>query len=180
MKTNTFKPEMVGDSIMPPLGEINVKVWRANGRGGWGLKNEKVLKNVVTRAGLNRIANRAVQATGTSPFYVLGVGTQNAVHSLDSGQGGIGETLRKSSNFSGATAQSREWIFLQATIGGSSDSMTGVQLESVFMTDYPNSSNATGIIAAVTNGLGVNLANSDLLDLTYRVRVGSHNVSHST
>ena len=30
------------------------------------------------------------------------------------------------------------------------------------------------------NGLGVTLGGSDLLDLTVRIRVGSHNLSHST
>jgi hypothetical protein len=88
--------------------------------------------------------------------------------------------LRKTSNFTGANAQSREWIFLQATIGGASDSMTGFLLDTVFMSDYQNSHASTGIIAGVTNGMGVTLAASDLLDLTYRFRVGSHNLSHST
>lgn len=176
MKTPTSKPDMVGDSILPVMGEIVVTVHRASGE-----IERKVLKNVVTRAGLNRIANRAVNAVaGSSPFFYIGVGTQNAVHSLDSGQGGVGEMLRKTSNFVGATAQSREWIFLQATIGGASDIMTGIALDSVFMTDGQNSSNAVGIIGAVTNGLGVTLAASDLLDLTYRIRVGSHNLSQST
>lgn len=176
MKTDTSKSDMILESHLPVMGEIVVTVYRAD-----GTKEQKILKNVVTRAGLNRIANRAVNAVaGSSPFFYIGVGTQNAVHSLDSAQAGLGEMLRKTSNFVGANAQSREWIFLQATIGGSSDAMTGIQLESVFMTDFQNSSAATGIIGAVTNGLGVNLANSDLLDLTYRIRVGSHNLSQST
>jgi hypothetical protein len=112
--------------------------------------------------------------------YIIGVGTQTAVHSLDSAQAGVGEMLRKVSNFVNGAAQSREWIFLQCTIGGASDAMTGIVLDSVFMSDFPTSSNASGIIAGVTNGLGVTLAGSDLLDLTYRFRVGSHNLSHST
>lgn len=176
MKTDISKSDMVLDSFLPIMGEILVTVHRANGD-----IEQKVLKNVVTRAGLNRIANRAVNAVaGSSPFFYLGVGTQTAVHSLDSVQAGLGEMLRKTSNFVATNAQSREWIFLQATIGGSSDAMTGIQLESVFMTDFQNSHASTGIIGAVTNGLGVNLANSDLLDLTYRIRVGSHNLSQST
>jgi len=176
MKTDTFKAhEVVADTIFPFQGEFLVRVFRADGS-----VEEKVLKNVVTRAGLNRIAARAVTAAGNSVFYVLGVGTQTAAHSLDSAQGGVGEMLRKTSNFTGAAAQSREWIFLQATIGGASDGMTGIVLDSVFMTDFPTSSNASGIVAAVTNGMGVTLAGSDLLDVTYRIRVGSHNLSQST
>ena len=174
MKTDTFDNELIGDSI-PMLGVIEATVYRADGS-----VEKKFLKNVVTRAGLNRIANRAVLATTTSVVYVIGVGTQTAAHSLDSAQGGVGEMLRKTSNFVNGAAQSREWIFLQCTIGGASDAMTGIVLDSVFMTDFPTSSNASGIIAGVTNGLGVTLAGSDLLDLTYRFRVGSHNLSHST
>jgi hypothetical protein len=178
--TSEFEPvksigdQIVGDQI-PLLGVIRVRVFRADGR-----IEEKELKNVVTRSGLNRIANRAVQATGTSPFYILGVGTATATHSLDSVQAGVGEVLRKTSAFTGANAQSREWIFAQCTIGGASDSVTSVPLDTVFMADFPNSHASTGIIGGVTNGLGVTLAGSDLLDLTYRFRVGSHNLSHST
>jgi hypothetical protein len=174
MKTDTFNEELVGDSI-PLAGIIHARVFRAD-----GTVEEKYLKNVVTRAGLNRIANRAVLATTTSVVFIIGVGTQTAAHSLDSVQAGVGEMLRKTSNFVNGAAQSREWIFLQCTIGGFSDTMTGIVLDSVFMSDLVNSSAAAGIIAGVTNGLGVTLAASDLLDLTYRFRVGSHNLSHST
>jgi hypothetical protein len=174
MKTDTFNGELIGDSI-PILGVIHARVFRAN-----GTVEEKYLKNVVTAVGLNRIANRAVLGTATSVVYVMGVGTQVAVHSLGSVQAGVGEMLRKVSNFTGTNAQSREWIFLQCTIGGAADGMTGIVLDSVFMADWPTSHASTGIIAAVTNGLGVTLAGSDLLDLTYRVRVGSQNLSHST
>jgi hypothetical protein len=174
MKTDTFSDELIGDSI-PIAGTIHARVFRAD-----GTVEEKWLKNVVTRAGLNRIANRAVLGTTTSVVYIIGVGTQTAAHSLDSVQAGVGEMLRKTSNFVGTNAQSREWIFLQCTIGGASDTMTGIVLDSVFMADWPTSHASNGIIAGVTNGLGVTLAGSDLLDLTYRFCVGSHNLSHST
>lgn len=173
MKTNTCN-EFIADQI-PLEGIIRATVYRAD-----GTTEIKELRNVVTRSGLNRIANRAVQATGTTPVYILGVGTVTAAHSLDSVQAGVGEVLRKTSNFTGANAQSREWIFNQCTIGGASDSVTSVVLDTVFMSDYPNSHASTGIIAGVTNGLGITLGGSDMLDLTYRMRVGSHNLSHST
>jgi hypothetical protein len=42
------------------------------------------------------------------------------------------------------------------------------------------SSLATSFIMNRVNGLGVTLGNSDFLNLTVRVRVGSHDVAHST
>ena len=177
MKTDTSN--LIADQLQP-FGTIRVRTFRADGTGGWTQLSEKELKNVVTASGLNRIANRAVNATGTSPLYIIGVGSATATHSLGSVQAGIGEVKRKTSNFTGTNAQSREWIFLQCTIGGAADSVTSVALDTVFMADFPNSHASTGIIAAVTNGLGVTLAGSDLLDLTYRIRVGSQDLSHST
>jgi hypothetical protein len=178
MKTDTSET-LIADQLQP-LGTIRVRTFRADGSGGWRQLTEKELKNVVTSAGLNRIANRAVNATGTSPLYIIGVGSSTATHSLASVQAGLGEVKRKTSNFTGTSAQSREWIFLQCTIGGAADSVTSVALDTVFMADFPNSHASTGIIGAATNGLGVTLAGSDLLDLTYRIRVGSHDVSHTT
>jgi hypothetical protein len=172
MKADTC--DLISDSISP-FGYIDVTVYRADGS-----VERKTLKNVVTRAGLNRIANRAVNATGTSPLYMIGVGTVTATHSLDSVQAGVGEVLRKTSNFTGTNAQSREWIFAQATWGGAADGLTASALDTVFMSDFVNSSAASGIVGALTNGLGVTLQGSDLLDLTYRIRVGSHNLSQST
>jgi len=163
---DTIRPEAV-----PVHGEYVITVYRANG----GVER-KVIKNVVTRAGLNRMAHRAV-ANDTSAFNYLLIGTQTATHSLDSAQGGFGEVSRKA----GATvANSREWAYLQNTWGGSSDSLTGVALDSVGISDYQNSSSSTGILGSAVNGMGVTLQNSDLLDVTYRARIGSHNLSHST
>ncbi len=157
------------------IGEFHVKITRYN-----GTVEEKVVNNIVTRYGLNRLAARGVTATGNTPFYIIGVGTATATHSLDSGQGQVGEVSRKSSTVSGASAQSREWIFMVATWAGAADSITSVALDSVFISDYPNSHASTGGFLNVANGLGVTLANSDFLALTGRVRVGSHDLSHST
>lgn len=163
------------DDSVPVFGEYLIKVVRADGR-----IEQKVLKNVVTRSGLNRIANRAVNATGTSPFFVIALGSSTQAHSLDSAQANIGEVIRKTSNFVGTNAQSREWIFMQMTVGGAADSLTGVAMDTVAMFDFANSSAASGIMGSAVNGLGVTLQGSDLLDITYRARVGSHNLSHST
>jgi hypothetical protein len=155
-------------------GEWDIKVVRADGR-----IERKTVKNVVTRAGLNRIAHRAV-AHDTSPFFYIAVGTQTATHSLNSAQGGLGEVVRKVSAVGSVNAQSREWIFLQCTLGGASESVTSLVLDSAGISDHANSSTSVGILGNMVNGIGVTLANSDLLDLTVRIRCGSHDISHTT
>jgi hypothetical protein len=164
--------EMI-DAVQP-TGEWTVKVVRAD-----GTIEQKVLKNVVTRAGLNRLAHRAV-AHDTSPFFYIAVGTQTATHSLNSAQGTLGEVIRKVSAVGSTQAQSREWIFLQCTLGGAADSVTSLVLDSAGISDHANSHASTGILGNMVNGIGVTLANSDLLDLTVRIRVGSHDISHTT
>jgi hypothetical protein len=155
-------------------GEWDIKVVR-----GDGTIEQKTMRNVVTRAGLNRIAHRAV-AHDTSPFFYIAVGTQTATHSLNSAQGGLGEVIRKTSAVGSTQAQSREWIFLQCTLGGAADSVTSLVLDSAGISDHPNSHASTGILGNMVNGIGVTLANSDLLDLTVRIRCGSHDISHTT
>lgn len=163
------------DCILP-RGECDVRVVRADGS-----IESKTLRNVVTQYGLNRIANRAIQATGTTPYFVIAVGTQTAAHSLGSVQAGLGEVLRKTA-IGGAGAQSREWLYLTCTMGGFADSVTSVALDSVGITDFPNSyANPSSIsFGNMLNGLSVTLANSDLLNLTVRIRIGSHDLGHST
>lgn len=162
------------ESILP-FGGYEVKVTRSDG------SVEKYFrKNIVLKEGLNRIANRAVQATGTSPFYVIGIGTAVAAHTLASDQPNWGEVSRKTSSVTGASAQSREWIFVSATWAGAADAITSVALDTAFCADFPNSHATTGAYLGAANGLGVTLGNSDFLALTYRVRVGSHDIDHTT
>ena len=168
------KERQLLDSIVP-FGGFQVEVHRYDGR------VERFFRpNTVLKEGLNRIANRAVQATGTTPFYIVGIGTATATHTLASDQPNWGEVSRKSSNVSGASAQSREWIFMTQTWGGAADSITSVVLDTAFVSDHPNSHATTGAYLAAAAGLGTTLANSDFLALTYRVRVGSHDIDHTT
>lgn len=161
----TLRPESAGIR-----GEFLVKVFRADGR-----VEEKVLKNIITRAGLNHLANLGINA-GATPFYIIGVGTATAAHTLDSGQGNLGEVLRKTGN----AVQSREWMALQCTIGGAADSVTSVALDTAFISVLPTSHATNGWPGNAANGLGVTLGGSDMLDLTVRWRIGSHDLSHST
>jgi hypothetical protein len=172
-KLLTDAEQRIADSILP-FGGFQARVTRADGR-----VEEKFVKNIVLYPALNRIANRSVLGT-SSVFYIIGVGTQTATHSLGSVQAGWGEVSRKTSNVTGASAQSCEWIFMTQTWAGNTDAITGVALDTAFVSDYPNSHASNGIYLGAANGLGVTLAASDFLALTYRVRVGSHNLGHST
>lgn len=165
--------EMINDGA-DIRGYWDIKVIRADGS-----IEEKTVNNVVTRVGMNRIAHRAV-AHDTSPFFYIVIGTQTSAHSSDTAQGTIGEVKRKVSAVGSTQAQSSEWIFLQCTIGGAADSVTSITMDSAGISDGANSSSAVGILGNAVNGIGVTLANSDLLDLTVRIRCGSHNGAHTT
>jgi hypothetical protein len=111
-------------------------------------------------------------------FNSLIVGTATAAPALTNSQSSMGEVSRKTSINLNGSAQSREWIFLTATWGGAADSVTSVVLDSAGIS-IGASSLATSLLANRVNGMGVTLANSDLLHLTARIRVGSHDVAHT-
>jgi hypothetical protein len=157
------------------IGEWDVQVIRANGS-----VERKTLRNTVTAAGLNRLANRAVQATGTSVFFVICVGSNTTAPALTDVQSNMGEMLRKSFIAAGASAQSREWIFGVCTIGGAADGVTSLAMDCAGLFDLTTSHATNGVLANRVNGLAVTLGNSDFLNLTVRIRCGSHNLSHST
>jgi hypothetical protein len=159
------------DQTIPISGLFIAKVTRADG-------SEEIVtrKNIVVRQGLNRIAYRSASYNNTIATYLC-IGTQSAAHSLDSTQAGIGEVGRK---IAASQMQSHEWFSCQATWAGNADGLTGVDLETGAMADYPNSSAGSGIIFNAANGLGVTLQASDFLSLTAAIRVGSHNLSQST
>lgn len=156
-------------------GEWHVRVIRHDGR-----IEEKILRNTVTAAGLNRIANRAVQATGTTPFAFTVIGTRTTAAADTDVQSNMGEILRKPWIASGASAQSREWVFGVVTVGGAADSVTSKTMDCAGICDFANSHATTGIIGNRVTGLGVTLADSDFMNLTVRIRCGSHNQAHST
>lgn len=160
-------------SHVPVVGYWDVKVVRAD-----GTIEAKTLRNTVTVTGLNRIAACAVNSAG-GVFNAMIVGSASAAPALTDSQSTIGEVSRKSWITTGANAQSREWIFGVATWGGAADSITSVTLNSAGIT-IGTSSLATSLLANRVNGLGVTLGSSDFLNLTVRIRVGSHDVAHST
>lgn len=167
----TLKPR----ELIPVYGEWEVKVVRSDGS-----EERRVLRNLVTSAGLNRIANRAVQAAGTTPFHAVVIGSATATATFTNVQSNMGEMGRKVMIATGASAQSREWIFGVATWGGAADGVTSLTINCCGLSDHVSSHATTGIIANRVTGLGVTLGDSDFLNLTARIRVGSHDNTHST
>lgn len=161
---------LMSDRTGPVVGEFSAVITRADGS-----KEYRRIENIVTRYGLNRLANRAIQATGTTPAYVLGVGTVTAAASLDSNNFGEVTGGRKAAT---TAAQSQDWFYLVASWAGNTDGLTGIALDSVAILDHANS--GQGAVWNIANGLGVTLQASDFLQLTGRIRVGSHNLGHST
>lgn len=157
-------------SHIPIQGYFDVKVVRADG----GVET-KTLRNTVTAAGLNRLAAAAVNSAA-GVVNALVVGTATASPALSDSQSSFGEVSRKSMI---AQSQSREWFFGVATWAGAADSITSVTLNCAGLT-IGVSSLATSFVMNRVNGLGVTLGNSDFLNLTVRVRVGSHDLAHSS
>lgn len=169
--TQRTSDDFIAGTLVPMYGEFDVRVFRADGS-----VEEKTVRNVVTKLGLNRIARRAVESSTTSAAYYLSIGTLTVAASLNAAVTSWGEVGRKASIVTGTAASSREWFFMVATWGGASDSLTGVALDAAVITDHANSGNGAPWNIAV--GVGVTLQQSDVLHLTGRIRVGSHDIDN--
>lgn len=149
------------------VGEFDADVIRAD-----GTIEKRHIDNIVTRRCLNRLASRAITGTGSVAF-ALSIGTLTANASLDSTA--FGEVTRKAA---ATIVQSQEWFALTMTWAGNADSLTGVVLMSVAICDHASS--GQGTVWNIANSLNVTLADSDFLTLTGRIRVGSHNLGHTS
>jgi hypothetical protein len=161
---------MIADMLPIVVGEFEAQVIRAD-----GTVEKRFIKNVVTYKGLNRLAARAINAAGQTPAYVLGVGTQTATQSLGSLVTQYGEVSRK---VAAVAVQSQDWFALTMTWAGNTDGLTGIALDSVALLDHVDS--GQGIAFNIAAGLAVTLQDSDFLNLTGRIRVGSHDLGHTT
>ncbi len=130
--------------------------------------DRKVIPNIVTAAGLNILASRAI-ADSSSKFNWIGVGTENYTPHINSQT--FGEADRKQAALISSSA---ELIVAIATWGGSADSVTSNQLEMAGIANHQTID--TGVMLNIANGLSTVLANSDFLHLEIQVQVGSHNV----
>lgn len=158
------------DELVKVDGIWDVVVTRADGR-----VEAKTLHNIVTDAGLNRLANLAIPSPVGTPWYILGVGTVTAAASLDSTNFGEVAGGRKAA---AVVVQSREWFALTMTWAGNADGLTGILLDSAAILCHASS--GIGAVCNIVNSLNTTLAASDFLNLTARVRIGSHNLDHTT
>lgn len=152
-------------------GEHEIEIFRADGS-----VERKVIKNTPVYKGINRIAFRATTYTNTVAQYLV-VGTQTAAHSLGSVQAGVGEVIRK---IASSVVHSQDFIALTASFGGASDGLTGIALATAGISDYVNSHATNDNFFSLSNSVNTTLTASDTLLLTCRIRVGSHNLGHST
>lgn len=124
------------------------------------------IENVVTSAGLNLLASRAIANT-SSAFAYMAVGTVTAAASL--GSTNFGEVSRKTPT---TIASSGEVFFAVMTWGGAADSVTSVVLESAALVNHASS--GQGTVCNIVTGVSATLADSDFLHLEVQVQVGSH------
>jgi hypothetical protein len=154
----------VGDSMIPIKGYWDVKVVRADGS-----VEEKTLENIVTANGLNLIADRLVLDANSKANWIA-IGSYLSAPALDSSNFGEVVGGRK---IAATVQQSREWAYIQATWGGAADGVTSDDLQQAAMCNHQTS--GTGTVINIVEGLSTVLADSDFLNLTVRIRVGSHN-----
>lgn len=153
-------------AFLPTIGRWRFTITRAD-----GTIEEHVNNNIVTKDGLNAIANRAVNATiGTnSAFQYIIIGTATAQGSLGSVQGGIGEVSRK---IGSTIASSSEVSILVATWAGAADGLTGIALGTAGITNHASS--GQGVFGSHVNSVAATLNASDFLRVQMEIQIGSH------
>lgn len=171
MTPNISKSEQTYQNFKNGLGRDGIKVvghWKVKITRANGSVEEYERENIVTGAGLDEIAALAMSNAGSAAAY-LGVGTVTAAASLDSTVTGFGEVSRKTPTTS---TSSGDTMTMTMTWGGAADSVTSVVLESAAMLNHASS--GEGVAFNIVNAVAATLADSDFLNLTAQIRVGSH------
>ena len=177
MKPNIFDKRLggaglqrtvIGDSMVPVEGYWDVEVVRADGS-----IEKKTLKNIVTANGLNLIADRLINDTDSKAVWIA-VGSWLTSPTLSTSAFGEVVGGRKTGAIS---TSSREWAYNQATWGGAADGVTSDDLQQAAICNHQTS--GSGIVVNIVEGLSTVLADSDFLNLTCRIRVGSHNLANT-
>ena len=153
-----------GGSLVPVMGRARITVTRADGS-----VEESVVKNQVTAAGLNLLAQKGMANDVGSSFLYIAVGTQTAAGSLDSVTTGIGEVSRKTASIA---TNSLETMIAVMTWAGAADSITSLDLRTAGMVNHADS--GEGTFMNMVNSVATILADSDFLKVQLEVRVGSH------
>ncbi len=136
-----------------------------------GTIEERVKDNIVTKDGLNAIAELMLgDATGTNSAmkYII-IGTATAAGSLGSVQAGIGEVDRK---IGSTIASSNEVAILVATWAGAADGLTSIPLGTAGMGNHVGS--GQGVFGSHVNSVDATLNDSDFLRVQMEVQIGSH------
>ena len=160
-------------------GYWDVKVVRAD-----GTIEEFTRENSVTARGMNRMADLCVHANVVSWAAYIVVGTNTGAPADTDTQAQMGE-VTAGRKIAAVAVQSREWVSLTSTWAGNADGLTGIALDSAGMADYASSwatdtgAGSGSVLFNRVNGMGVTLQASDFLNLTVRIRVGSHNQAHT-
>lgn len=147
-------------------GTWDIEILRADGS-----IEHKRLKNIVTKDGLNAIAELMLgDATGSnSAFKYIAIGTATAAGSLGSVQGGLGEVSRK---IGSTIASSGEVAIIVSTWAGNADSLTGIVLGSAGMINHASS--GSGVFGNHVNSVAATLGASDFLKIQMEIQIGSH------
>jgi len=160
---NAFAGKDEGVAI---VGDWTFEVTRADG----SVERSRV-RNTLTSAGLNKLAQLGVTNGVNSAFLYLAIGTQTEASSLGSVQAGMGEVTRK---LASTQTTSKETMILIATWAGAADSITSVDLRTASAVNHASS--GSGEHLNFVNSVATILADSDFLKVQMNVRVGSHNL----
>lgn len=155
-------------------------VWKVTVTRADGSIEEKTLKNIVVRNGLNALARHVVDnggATGESPFNYLAIGTVSTAPDIgDSGITGAvavaGGTDRKVGS---DLASSHEVALIVATWAGFVDTLTSLSLEEAGW--FNTADSGVGDMLNRVTGVNAILADSDFLKLQVEVQIGSHDIT---
>lgn len=153
-------------AFLPIEGIWEIGVHRANPAGGWNAPQVHMQRNVILTAGMDEMA-ALIAGDASSAVNYLAVGTVTATASTDSTN--FGEVVRKAGHTVGS---SNEYVICAATYGGAADSVTSLALETAAIGNHASS--GQGELFNMVTGVSATLADSDLLSLTARIRVGSH------
>lgn len=159
------------DTNVNMTGIWKVTVTRANGD-----IEEKTLKNIVVRNGLNALARHVVDlsgATGESPFNYLAIGTISSAPTISDSQ--VTGEVANGRKVGATLASSNEVALIVATWAGFVDTLTSLSLEEAGWFNHSNS--GMGDMLNRVTGVNAILADSDFLKLQVEVQIGSHDIA---
>ncbi len=160
------RTKTIAGTQVPIYGYWDIEIHRYDGS-----IEKRTMKNIVTANGLNLIADRLVLDANSRAAWIA-IGSWSTSPTLSTSAFGEVVGGRKAG---AVIQQSREWASIQATWGGAADGVTSDDLQQAALCNHQTS--GSGIVINIVEGLSTVLADSDFLNLTARIRVGSHNLA---